>query len=604
MSKVRQALAPDEVATYKKLEGRLMGRLWGYIRPYRFTVLWTLLLSIGSGLLRLTQPLLAKRIIDVEIARGDFLGIMRMSAVFLCIIVFAVVMDILFNYYTAAVGQRSMHDLRTQLFRHILSQDVVFFDRNPVGRLITRLTSDIGTLNDLFATGVVAVMGEMLIIVGVLALMLVFNLRLTLVVLVSAPFILLVVGLFRRQARKWYLETRRTLATMNAYLQENVAGVRTVQSFNREAKNHRQFVYFDNDFRFANIKTVFAYAFFFPAMSFISSMAVAGVIWVGGRQLLLGRELGLQTLTFGELFLFVQAVSMLFNPIRNLSEKYNLVQSAMASSERIFMLLDTHPKIVPPPAPRPVGPLREGIRFEDVHFEYVAGEPVLRGVSFELAKGRTVAVVGATGAGKSTLINLMTRFYDVTGGRITRDGTDLRQLDLAALRRTFAVVLQEVFLFSGTIAENLRLANPALTDEQLWEILRQVGADDFVASRPGGLQAEVTERGGGFSTGQKQLLAFARALASDPEVLVLDEATANIDTATEHRIQEAIRRMLAGRTALVIAHRLSTIQRADMILVMHHGKIHEAGTHEELLQRDGLYRRLYELQYRREAEVG
>jgi ATP-binding cassette subfamily B protein len=421
------------------------------------------------------------------------------------------------------------------------------------------------------------------------------------VVLLSAPVIWAVVAFFRRNARKWYLETRRTLATMNAYLQENVSGMRTVQSFNREERNLHQFRRFNDEYRLANIYTIFAYALFFPAMSLISSLTVAGVIWVGGRELIQGRLLGGQTLTYGELFLFVQSVSMLFNPIRNLSEKYNLVQSAMASSERIFMLMDTHPTVVPPAQPKPVPPLAQGIRFEDVHFSYLPGEPVLRGVSFEIKKGQTVAVVGATGAGKSTLINLMTRFYDVTGGRIVMDGVDIREMDPAALRRQFAVVLQEVFLFSGTIAENLRLAGPDLPDERLWEILRQVNAYDFVTALPGGLDAMVTERGGTFSTGQKQLLAFARALASDPQILVLDEATANIDTETEQRIQEAIGRVLVGRTALVIAHRLSTIQRADQILVMHHGRIHEAGTHEELLQRDGLYRRLYELQYRQEA---
>jgi ATP-binding cassette subfamily B protein len=385
---------------------------------------------------------------------------------------------------------------------------------------------------------------------------------------------------------------------MNAYLQENVAGMRTVQAFNREARNYRQFTRFDDDYRLANIRTIFAYAWFFPAMNLIGSLTVAGVVWVGGRDLIAGRLLGLQTLTFGQLFLFVQSVNMLFNPIRNLSEKYNLVQSAMASSERIFFLFDSAPKIIAPARPLGAPPLERAIRFEEVHFEYVPGEPVLRGVSFEIPRGQTIAVVGATGAGKSTLINLMTRFYDVTGGRVTLDGVDIRQLDPAQLRRQFAVVLQEVFLFSGTIADNLRLANPALSDAQLWTILEQVNARDFVAALPGGLKAPVTERGGTFSTGQKQLLAFARALAADPQVLVLDEATANIDTETEQRIQGAIGRVVERRTALVVAHRLSTIRRADRILVMHRGRIHEAGTHEELLGRDGLYRRLYDLQYR------
>ena len=601
---VRQALAPDDAApAHRKVDFSLLRRLWHYIRPYRRMAYLTLFLSLASGLLRIAQPLLARRIIDVEIAHRDMAGVVRMSAFFLLIILVGAISDILFNYLSQWVGQRAMHDLRRKLFRHILDQDVVFFDRNPVGRLITRMTSDIQTLNDLFATGVVATIGQLMVLFGVLAVMLYFDVRLTLVFLACVPLMAPVLAYFRRTSRKWYLEARRTLATLNAYLQENIAGMRTVQSYNRERHNQAIFADLNSEYRQCNLNTIFAFAIFFPAMSIISSLAGAGVIWVGGHEIIQGRTAGVAAdLSFGELFLFLQCMQMLFHPIRALSEKYNLLQSAMASSVRIFSLLDRRPAVQPPDHPHPIPEtLADAIRFEDVHFAYQLDEPVIKGVSFDLPRGATVAVVGATGAGKSTLINLMTRFYDVAAGRITFDGIDLRRFDPHELRRRFAVVLQDVFIFSGTVADNIRLANPDLSDEQLWEILRQVNAADFVADLPGGLHAPVTERGGTFSTGQKQLFAFARALAADPSILVLDEATANIDTQTEQMIQQAIGRVLAGRTSLVIAHRLSTIQRADQILVMHHGHIHERGTHDQLLARDGLYRRLHQMQYRREA---
>ncbi len=603
MSSSRKALAPDLEPDRKSVDTRLLRRLWGYVRPYRGLAFVTLLLSTGSGGLSVLQPLLAKRIIDVEIAHRDLTGMFRVSLVLGAIILLGSTMEMAFNYLATVVGQRSMHDMREQLFRHVMRLDVRFFDKNPVGRLITRMTSDVSTLNDLFASGLVSVLGDLLMIFGVLALMFYYSPKLTSVVLGSVPLMVLVTLFFRRTARRWYLETRRALATLNTYLQENITGMRTVQAFNREARNELQFRLFNRDFREANIHTIFAYAIFFPAMGFISQLAVTSVIWVGGRDIIFGRLTGHEVMTFGKLWLFVQCVTKLFNPIRTLSDKYNLLQSAMASSERIFKLLDTPFEIVAPPQPRTIQRLRSGIRFEEVDFSYLPDEPVLNGVSFELPRGQTVAVVGATGAGKSTLINLLTRFYDVNAGRITLDGHDLREYELTQLRRLFAVVLQDVFLFSGTVAENLRLANPNLSDGQLWSILEEVDGADFVAALHGGLQAKVTERGGTFSTGQKQLLAFARALAADPQILVLDEATANIDSETEQKIQIATRRMLAGRTALVIAHRLSTIQRADQILVMHHGRVHEAGTHAALIARDGLYRRLYELQYREKATL-
>lgn len=597
MSKVRQALAPDDAPAHKRPDKRLMLRLWGYVDRYRRMVFATLVLSLLSGALQVAQPPLTRRIIDVEIAKGNVRGVMLMSALLGLLILSAAGLAMLYGYLTEVVGQRAMHDLRKELFGHLLGLDVEFFDRNPVGRLITRLTSDIGTLQDLFATGVVTVAGQMLTIVGILAVLLVVDWRLALVVVLSMPVIILAVDIFRRSARRWYLETRRHLAIMNAYLQENITGMATVQTFGREKQNAEQFQFLNRDYRDAQIKTIFAYAVFFPAMGLIFSFVVAGVIWFGGRELIAAREGTPSPITFGTLVMFILFVQMLFQPIRELSEKFNLLQSAMASSERIFKLLDTGSNVAEAARPKPIVEVRESIRFENVHFAYVAGDPALKGVSFEIPRGKTVAVVGATGAGKSTLINLIARFYDVGQGRISIDGENIRELELQSLRRLFAVVPQEVFLFSGTVADNLRLAAPDLPDEALWQILRDVGAETFVRELPGGLAGAVSERGGTFSTGQKQLLAFARALAANPQVLILDEATANIDTQTEQLIQEATARLLADRTALVIAHRLSTIQRADNILVMHRGRIHEQGTHEELIGRDGLYRRLYELQY-------
>jgi ABC-type multidrug transport system fused ATPase/permease subunit len=415
---------------------------------------------------------------------------------------------------------------------------------------------------------------------------------------------LMVVKLFRYYSRKWFLEARGRLAHVNSFLQENITGMATVQSLRRENRNFAQFLRLNDDYRHAQVHTINAFAFFFPALNIILYLTLTAIIWIGAK----GAEgvwvLGGPPLEFATLLLFVQCVHMLFAPLRSLSEKYNILQAAMASSSRIFKLLDTPAHIVTPGTPTRLARLKDRIRFENVDFEYLEDEPVLRDVSFEIKRGQTVAVVGATGSGKSTLVNLLLRFYDLKSGRITFDGTDIRELDIHDLRSLFAVVLQEVMLFSDTIANNIRLGNPDLSDEELWDVLRDCRADDFVRELPLGLSSRVRERGSTYSTGQKQLLAFARALASDPQILILDEATANIDTATESRIQDAIGRLLKGRTALVIAHRISTIQKADLILVMHKGCLRESGTHEELLAQGGLYSRLYQLQYQTESTAG
>ncbi len=599
----KQTARQDDDKAHHALDTKLLLRMASYLVPYKFAAISCVVISLAVAGLKLAQPIVIHRLIDKEVAAGDFPGVAAMSLAFLALIVLTLVLDVIFNYVTGVVGQKSMHDLRMAIFRHVERLDIPFFDRNPVGRLVTRMTSDVSTLNDLFSSGVIAMGAEIFMILGVMGVMFFYSVKLTLVVLCALPPMLIVLAIFRKHMRKWYLETRGRIAKMNAFLQENVAGMRTVQSFNRETRNFETFHNLNDQYCRAQVQTIFGFALFYPAVNVISNLTLATAIWVGGRDVIEGRILGNGNLSFGTLFLFVQCVNMLFTPLRNLSERYNLLQSAMASAARIFGLLDTPPKITAPEnALPPPEKIVSGIRFEEVGFEYVAGEAVLTGINFEIKPGQTVAVVGHTGAGKSTLINLLARFYDPTSGRITVDGNDIRRFDPLALRRMFAVVLQEVFLFSGTIASNLRMGNPDLTDDDIWELLREVRADDFARGLDGGVNAIVRERGGTFSTGQKQLLSFARALAADPQVLILDEATANVDTETEGRIQEAIARLLQGRTALVIAHRISTIQKADLILVMHKGHLRESGTHRELIERDGLYRRLYELQYQNGGE--
>lgn len=604
MSNVRQAHAPEAQKTHGKLDRRLAGWLWTFLRPYKKWVILSLSISLCSGLLATCQPIVAQRILHKAIETRDMQYVVRWSLLFFGLVIAGATAQMTFSYLSAWVGQQSMHDMRVKLYRHILGLDVPFFDRNPVGRLITRLTSDVQVLNDLFAAGLVQILGDLIVMFGVLGIMFSVSWRLTLVVLACAPAMLFVARFFRNHSRYWFQQTRRAIATLNSYLQENVAGVRTVQTFNREAPNHAAFSALNDDYRYANIRTIFVFAIFFPAVALVNSMTVAAVIWFGGRMMIAGRmDGGAPPFAFDTLFMFVYCVHMMFHPVRALTEKYNMLQAGMASSERLLELFGRESKISAPlkPAPIPVRPKR--IAFEDVHFGYKDGEPVLKGVDFEILEGQTVAVVGATGAGKSTLLNLLTRFYDVGAGRVTIDGRDVKQYDPLELRRLYAVVLQEVFLFNGSVAENLRLANPDLPGEALWNILEEVSAAGFVRGLEKGLDAPVGERGSAFSTGQKQLLSMARALAADPAVLILDEATASVDTHTEHLIQQAIERLLAGRTSLVIAHRLSTIRRADKIVVMHHGQVHESGTHEELLAMDGLYRRLYEMQYREEAVV-
>jgi ATP-binding cassette subfamily B protein len=485
-----------------------------------------------------------------------------------------------------------------QIYGHLQRVDVRFYDRNPVGRLMTRVTSDVDVLNELFTGGVVAVFGDVFTLVGIMAVLLLMDWRLALIAFSVLPLIVLVTQWFRRHVRDSYRTVRLWIARINAFLQEHITGMATVQLFRREAASFAKFDEINRRHRDANIDSIFYYAVFYPAIEIVASLAAALIIWYGGGWVLQG------TLTLGALVAFLQYAQRFFRPISDMSEKFNILQSSMASSERIFKLLDEPVAIVSAPTPRPQAPSPKpgSIAFDHVWFAYNGEDWVLKDISFRVEPGERIGIVGATGAGKTTIISLLMRFYDVSRGRVLVDGVDIRDRDLHELRSQFSLVLQDVHLFSGTIAGNIRLGNAAIDDGRVREAARSVHADRFIDLMPGGLDSPVAERGATLSVGQKQLLSFARALAFDPRILVLDEATSSVDTETEMLIRDALHVLMAGRTTIAIAHRLSTIQDMDRILVLHKGELREMGTHQELLARRGLYFKLYQLQYKEQEE--
>ena len=580
----------------KAYDARLMRRLLTYLRPYRRQVAIALVAIVAGSAAQLAAPYLIKTAIDRHIATGQLAGLDRLAAIYLVVLVVGFGAEYLQTWTMQLTGQRIMFDLRMAIYGHLQRLDLQYYDRNPVGRLMTRVTSDVDVLNDLFTSGVVTVFGDVFTLVGIMAVMLWMNWRLALVAFSVLPLIFLVTQWFRGNVRDSYRVVRGWIARINAFLQENITGMATVQLFRREALNFERFDDIDRKHRDANIDSIFYYSVFYPAIEVISSLASALIIWYGGGSVLRS------ALTLGALVAFLQYSQRFFRPISDMSEKFNVLQAAMASSERIFKLLD-EPIAVQPPAravPRPA-PAGGRIVFDHVWFAYVTngGQPdwVLKDVSFEVNPGERVAIVGATGSGKTTLISLLLRFYDVQKGRITVDGVDVRDLGLDDLRGLFSLVLQDVHLFSGTIADNIRLGHD-IDDERVRRAAVAVHADPFISSLPLGYRAPVAERGSTLSVGQKQLLSFARALAFDPRILILDEATSSVDTETELLIRDALHVLMAGRTTIAIAHRLSTIQDMDKILVLHKGQLREAGTHQELLSRRGIYYRLYQLQYK------
>ena len=580
-------------------DGRLLRRIVRYLAPYKWWVLVAFVLTAGASFLGPLRPRLVQEAIDGYIVPGDLEGLQGIILLLVGALVGEGIFSLMQGYLTQWIGQHAIYDLRTKVFRHIQRQPLRFFDRTPVGRLITRTTSDVEALSDVLSAGVVVIIGNLFRIAFILYFMFSLNWVLALVVLAVMPAMAYGVFQFRRKVRVQYRETRKQVARLNSFLQEHISGMHIVQAFNREREEMKRFSGINHEHRAAQIKTIFYFALFWPMVDIVASTALGLVIWFGGLQAMAG------TLTIGVLIAFIQFSRQFFEPIRNLSDQYNTLQSAMAGAERIFGLLDEDASLVEKETPVVLDRVQGRIEFRNVWFSYRPEEEdgeretdwILRDVSFVVEPGQQVAIVGATGAGKTTIINALLRFYDIQQGGIFIDGIDIRDLRLAELRRRVGLVLQDVFLFSGSIAHNLTLEDPEITEADMRRAAELVGADAFISKLPDGYGQDVRERGASLSHGQRQLLSFVRALVYDPEFLVLDEATSSVDTETERLIEQALEKLMAGRTSLVVAHRLSTIQHSDRILVMHKGRIREQGAHQELLAMDGLYRRLYELQY-------
>lgn len=584
-------MTTPEDALERSFDAGLLRRMLAYLRPRRAQVALAVALLVANALLALVGPVLTKQALDVAVPQRDLGLLGTLTAAYLAALLLEFATEYAQGILTTHIGQGVMRDLRMELFGRLQRLSLPYFDRHPVGRLMTRVTSDVETLNDLFSSGVVAIFGDLFTLVAIMALMLATDWRLALVAAAVIPLVWLTAWLFRRRVREAFRDIRVRLARLNSFLQEHLSGMRVVQLFGRERAVAAEFEAVNRDHLQAHLRSITVYAVFFPVVEVLASVAVALLLWYGGL-----RHAG-ATLTVGTLAAFIQLTRRFFQPLQDLSEKFNILQSAMASSERIFGLLDA-PVTVPEPV-RPAAlarPVRGEVRFEGVWFRYAADGPwVLRDVSFTASPGRTVALVGQTGAGKTTVISLLLRFYDPERGRITLDGVDIRDLPTAELRRWIGFVQQDLFLFTGDILHNLRLDAP-VSEEAAREAAVRVGADRFIQRLPAGYAHVLGERGRSLSVGERQLLSFARALALDPRILVLDEATSSVDTESEAQIQRAIAELMAGRTSLVVAHRLSTILHAEEILVFHHGEIRERGTHRALLERRGLYERLYRLQ--------
>jgi ATP-binding cassette subfamily B protein len=596
----------EEEALGKAYDSRLMRRLLEYMRPYKWQVILALALTLAVTPLELAPPMLfrtaidkyldpsAHHLISVLAARR---GLVVISIIYLLVLFFDFLAQYVQIRIMQRVGQQTMYDMRQEIFAHIQRLSMSYLDKNPVGRLVTRVTTDVDALNDLFAAGVVTMINDFFLLLVMVGVLLYLDWRLALAALAALPLILVVTFVFRKFVREANRRIRTAIARINAFLQEYISGMSIVQVFNRERRARVEFIKRNRDHMLAYKDAILAFALFYPTVEFLGVAAIALILWVGGIRIFAG------TLTLGVLVAFMQFAQRFFRPIQDLSEKFNILQSAMAASERIFKLLDEPITISSDPSAIPLRDPRGEIEFRNVWFSYKSGEPkdgdwVLRDVSFRVEPGQTMAIVGHTGAGKTTLISLLLRFYEIQRGQILLDGIDIRKIELQDLRRQFGIVLQDPFLFSGTIESNVRLGTAGIDRPTVEHAVDEVGLGDFIRALPGGVDTSVNERGSTLSVGQRQLINFARALAHNPRFLILDEATSSVDTKTELLIREALDRLLSGRTALVIAHRLSTIQHADCILVFHKGRLREQGAHQELLAQRGIYYRLYQLQYK------
>jgi ATP-binding cassette subfamily B protein len=646
-------MSQEEEVLGKAYDSRLMARLLKYLRPYRWQVAVALVSILLKSFADVLGPYLTKVAIDRYLAPAKggasglwswlsphaVTGIAQIAAIYVGLLVFSFLLEFLQTYFMQWTGQKVMFDLRCQIFRHLQRLHVAFYDKNPVGRLVTRVTTDVDALNEMFTSGVVSIFEDLFVLFGILGVMLCMNWKLALITFAVLPFIVVATKIFRDKVRDSYRRIRVAIARINSYLQEHISGMVVLQLFNRERKAYNRFSEINRGHMEAYKDAIMAYSLYYPAVEVLSAIAIACVIWFGGGDVMRSIRASSVALSFnwktliafrlvptvaslGVLVAFIQYALRFFRPIMDFSEKYNILQSAMAASERIFKLLDTRVQVVSPAVTkRPEGAGR--IEFDHVWFAYrdapdesskdhagtgespgrdeqspAAPDWVLRDVSFSIEPGETVAIVGHTGAGKTTLISLLLRFYDVQKGAVRIDGVDVKDMDLADLRSRFGVVLQDPFLFSGTIGGNIRLGTKRIQDADVEKAAEDVNLADFIRALPKGFDEEVRERGSTLSTGQKQLISFARALAHEPKILILDEATSSVDTETEFRVRDALSRMVEGRTSLIIAHRLSTVQRADKIIVMHKGQVREMGTHQELLAQRRLYFKLYQLQYK------
>lgn len=587
----------EEDAIGKTYDFRVARRLIRYLRPYWMLATAALVLTLFTNILISLQPYFTKMAVDDFITPKRVDGIWLFASAFFGLFLFRFIFSYIQEVLLNNVGQRVMFDLRTELFTKLQHQEVAYFDHYPVGRTMTRLTGDVDALNELFTSGVIDVLGDLVVIIAIVGIMFWLDWRLAIVSLVTVPLLFVATNWFRKHARNGFDRVRTRNARLNAFLQEYISGAQTVQLFNAENKALGRFRKINDDYRNANIETIFYYSIFYPLVDFIGAVGIAVVMFAFGFEYIAGFSTAGQALTVGILASFIQYSLQLFQPIRDLSDKFNVLQAAIVASHRIFILLDRDIEITSPAEPKKSERAIGTIEFENVWFAYNEEDWVLKDVSFKVNVGESIALVGHTGSGKTTITNLIMRFYDVQKGRILIDGVDVSDWDLHSLRSNFAVVLQDVFLFSGSIRDNIKLGNDEISNERVEWSAREVHADEFVQKLDGTYDFQVRERGAGLSVGQKQLISFARALAFDPKILILDEATSSIDTETEQLIQQAVARVMTDRTSLIVAHRLSTIQKCDRIIVMHHGELREIGSHNELLTLRGLYWRLYQLQY-------
>jgi ATP-binding cassette subfamily B protein len=599
--------AADEIDSRGAIyDRRLAGRLLRFLAPYKKEVVLSVVLLAAIALLEIAGPWLMKVAIDTYVKPASGVGVlpdtaarglMLLAGAYVGVLVAAFALRYVQSYMMSMVGQRAMRDLRLDIFKHLTRLTPSYYDTRPVGQILTRVTQDVSVLNELFSQGVVAVLGDLFILFGIVGAMLWLDWRLALVTLTTVPLLILATAIFRAKVRVSYRRVRTRLARINGFLQEHLQGLDILKLFNAEQRETRKFDKANREHYEAHVQNIFYYAVFYPAVEIIGALAIALILWYGGGGILAG------ALTFGVVVAFIQYAERFYQPVRDLSEKYNMIMSAMVASERIFDLLDTQPAIAPPAAPRAIARLDGQVEFDHVWFAYQGEDWVLRDVSFKVAPGEKVAIVGATGAGKTTIASLLCRFYEFQRGAIRVDGVDLREIEGRALRRQVGLVLQDVFLFSGSVRQNIAFGDRTRGGDAVDQALAEVGGTRMAARLPKGLDEEVGERGAYLSMGERQILAFARALHYDPSIMILDEATSSVDVETERTIQAALHRLLEGRTSLVIAHRLSTILDADRILVLHKGELREQGTHAELLQKGGIYARLYELQYSRQLQA-